>query len=299
MHRRTLMSAIMASPILCRQAWADRPMAVVATFSILADMARQVGGPAVSVISLVPPDADTHVYEPKPSDLRALKEAKMVVMNGLGLDTWMERLLGAAGYAGPVVIATDGVSARKMREPDHGGTEETDPHAWQDPRNGIIYASNIAEGLAKANPAHAADFRVRAEEFGRRIAETDTWIEQQFAPIPLSKRKILTSHDAFGYFGARYQIEFHGVEGISSESESSAAEIAALVKLVRKEGIKAVFVENMTNSRLAKTVARESGAILGPTVYSDALSPPGGPADTYLKMLRYNAPLFAGAMRAN
>jgi zinc/manganese transport system substrate-binding protein len=299
MHRRTLISAVIASPLLVERAWAARPVPVVATFSILADMVRQVGGPAVSVVSLVPPDADTHVYEPKPSDLRAVKAAKMVVMNGLGLDAWMERLLGAAGYSGPVVIATDGVTARKMRDHDHGGAEETDPHAWQDPRNGIIYARNVGEGLAKADPADAAAVRALAEDYARRIAETDSWIEQQFAPIPLSRRKILTSHDAFGYFGARYQIEFHGVEGISTESEPSAAEIAALVGLIRKEGIKAVFVENMTNPRLAQTVARESGAVLGPTVYSDALSPPGGPADTYLKMLRHNTPLFARAMQAN
>ncbi|CAH2600771.1 Metal ABC transporter substrate-binding protein [Rhodovastum atsumiense] len=297
MYRRrmlfTLAGAAIAGPI----ARAEQTVPVVASFSILADMVRQIGGSAVSVRSLVPPDGDAHTYEPRPSDLQAVHSARLVVINGLAFEGWMQRLLPASGYQGPVVTTTEGVTSRTMRE--ESGQVATDPHAWQDPRNGVIYARNIGEGLAKAVPDHAAAFRAAAADYARRIAETDAWIEKQIAAVPPGKRRILTSHDAFGYFGARYGIEFHGIEGISTESEPSAASIAALVKLIHEEGIKAVFVENMTSPRIARTVARESGAVLGPAVYSDALSQPGGPADTYLKMFRHNVPLFVKAMMAN
>ena len=269
-----------------------QPLRVVATISILADMAREIGGSAVAVTSLVPTDGDAHTYQPRPSDLRSLRAAGLVVMNGLGMESWMERLLQAAGATPPVVIASAGVIPRMA-------AVGPDPHAWQDPANGVLYARNIAAGLVRADPARADFFRARARDYTGQIEQTASWIEQQLAEIPISKRKILTSHDAFFYFGARYDIEFHGIEGIDTEFEPSAGQIAALVKLIRVEGIKAVFVENMTSPRLARMIARETGAVLGPPVYSDALSPPGGPAPTYLKMFRHNVKLFAASMRAN
>ncbi len=269
---------------------------VVASFSILADMVRQIGGDSVAVTSLVPVDGDAHEYQPKPSDLRALKAAKLVVLNGLGLEGWIERLIQSSGYTGPVIVASAGVTARRL---DAHGTAQTDPHAWQDLTNGAIYTRNIADGLIAADPADATMLRARADDYIGRIGQADAWTKAAIESIPAASRRILTSHDAFGYFGARYGVEFRGVQGIDTTAEPSAREIAALVRQIRADDIRAVFVENMTNPKLAQAVARETGAVVGPAVYSDALSPPGGPADTYLGMFRHNVPLFVHAMRAN
>lgn len=289
MRRRALL--LSAPSLAVAPARAAPALPVVASFSILADMAREVGGPAAAVRSLVPADGDPHVYEPRPSDLLAIRGAALVVTNGLGLEGWLDRLLPASGTRARVVVAASGVTPRQLGE-------GLDPHAWQDPRNGILYVRAIAEGLAGVAPGEAAAIRARAEDYARRIAELDAWIAAQVATIPPERRRILTSHDAFYYFGARYGIEFIGVQGLDTEAEPSAAAIAALVRQVRALGIRAVFVETMTSPRLARTVARESGAVLGGEVYSDALSPPGGPADTYLTMFRHNVTLFVQAMRA-
>lgn len=287
MHRRALLVSL---PALLAAAPAG-PLPVVASFSILADIVREVGGAAVSVRALVGPDADVHAFEPRPSDLMALRGAGLVVVNGLGLEGWLERLLPAAGGAAPVVVAASAVTPRRL---DDG----VDPHAWQDPRNGMLYARAIAAGLAGVLPAQAGTILARAEDYARRIAETDAWIGQQVASVPPGQRRILTSHEAFSYYGARYGIAFIGVQGIDTEAEPSAAAIAVLLRQIRALGIRAVFVENMTSPRLARMVAADSGAVLGGTVYSDALSPPGRPADTYLRMLRHNTTLFVQAMRA-
>jgi len=289
MRRRALLLVVPA--LVAARPGSASPLPVVASFSILADMTREVGGPAVGVRSLVPADGDVHVYEPRPSDLLAIRGAALVVTNGLGLEGWLDRLLAASGTPAPVVVAAAGVTPRRLGA-------GVDPHAWQDPRNGMIYARAIAEGLARVMPGQAAEIRARAEDYAGRIAAMDAWIAQQVATVPPARRRILTSHDAFFYFGARYGIEFIGVQGIDTESEPSAAAMAALVRQIRAEGIKAVFVENMTSPRLARMVARESGAVLGPVVYSDALSPPGGPADTYLRMFHHNVTQFVQAMRA-
>lgn len=295
MLRRSLLIAASLSFVAPALAAAP-PLPVVASFSILADMVRQIGGDAVSVTSLVPVDGDAHEYQPKPSDLRAIKGAKLVVLNGFGLEGWIDRLVQSAGYAGPVVIATKGITPRRMEEK---GAPVTDPHAWQDPRNGTIYARNIADGLAAADPANAAMFRSRADAYIRDIEQTDAWVVAQIAGVPAARRKILTSHDAFGYFGARYGVEFRGVQGVNTESEPSAKDIATLIKLIRAEKIRAVFVENMTSPKLAQSVARETGAVVGPVVYSDALSKASGPAPTYLGIFRHNVPLFVKGMQAN
>lgn len=293
MRRRDLILAVTAAPLVAR---AEQPLAVVASFSVLGDMVRQVGGDTVAVRTLVPPDGDAHTYQPRPSDLLAIRSARVVVLNGLGIDKWMDRLLASAGGNAVRVTATAAVAVRHMSE---DGKTIVDPHAWQDPRNGVLYARAIAGGLAKADPDRASLFRDRGESFVRSIDETDAWIVSTLAPVPPEKRKIITSHDAFGYFGARYGITFHGVEGISTEAEPSAQSLARLAAQIRREHIRAVFVENMTDPRIARALAREADAVVGGTVYSDALSPPGGPADTYLKMFRHNVPLFAAAMAQN
>lgn len=299
MRRRTLLAGLAASPaalstVLAPRARAAAPLPVVATFSILADMVRQIGGAAVSVAGLVPPDGDPHVYQPKPADLRAIMQARVLVENGLGLEGWMHRLGSAGGFTGVHVIAASAVTPRSMTEDGHVAI---DPHAWQDPRNGVLYARAIADGLVQAAPADEAACRAAAARFIAEIEATDAWIAQQFAPIPAAQRRVITTHDAFGYYGARYGIELLAAEGLSTDAEPSAHAIAALIAQIRRENIHAVFLENMTDPRLARMLARETGAVLGGTVYSDALSPPGGPAATYIAMLRHNTTLFVQAMR--
>jgi zinc/manganese transport system substrate-binding protein len=292
MRRRSFIAALGLTPLAARAAGKLR---VVASFSILADLTRQIGGEVVSVEALVGPDGDVHVYDPRPKDLRTLMAAGLLVRNGLGLEGWMDRLTDAAGYKGKVVVAAAQVTPRTMK--DDGGAIATDPHAWQDPRNALLYVQAIADGLVSVDPANAALYRDGAAHASARVAQADGWIAAKLAPIPAGQRRIITTHDAFGYYGARYGVEFLSAEGISTEFEPSAKAIAALVGQIRREKVRAVFIENMTSPRMAQMLARETGAILGGTVYSDALSAPGGPAPTYLDMLRHNTTLFAAAMQ--
>ena len=257
-------------------------------------MTTQIGGSAVAVNTLVGPNGDAHTYQPKPGDLRALMGAKLLVTNGLGLEGWLDRLTGAVAFKGVTVVAAGQVKPRTMTE--DGGAVATDPHAWQDPRNAVLYAEAIGAGLSTADPSRADAFRAAVQSYTTRITAMDDWIEAQFATIPPDRRRIITTHDAFGYYGARYGIEFLAPEGISTEFEPSAKAIAALVAQIRREKIHAVFIENMTSPRMAQMLAQETGAVLGGTVYSDALSRKGGPATTYLDMLRHNTTLFVGAM---
>lgn len=295
MHRRLLLSLPLLAVARASKAAAPPVLRVVATFSILGDMAATVGGPRVAVRTLVGPDQDVHIYEPRPRDLTDLLAAQVMVRNGLGLEGWMARLTGAAGFHGRIVTAAGRVTPRTMRE--GGGAIATDPHAWQDPRNAVLYVQAIADGLTAADPDHAADYAAAAQRYAAAIRQEDARIADVFAAIPAERRRILTTHDAFGYFGARYGIEFLAAEGISTDAEPSARSIAALVAQIRREKVHAVFIENMTSDRIARMLARETGAVLGGTVYSDALSPPDGPAPTYLAMLRHNTRLFAAAMR--
>ncbi len=295
-QRRSLMAGLVLAPVASAGAvHAAEAVRVVASFSILGDMVRQVGGALSSVEALVGPNGDVHVYEPRPRDLKTLLAAGVLVRNGLGLEGWMDRLTQAAGFKGQVVVAASAVVPRTMRE--DGAALTTDPHAWQDPRNGVLYVKAIAEGLASADKANAAVYRASGGRYAASIQQLDGWIEAAFAPVPAQQRRIITTHDAFGYYGARYGIEFLSAEGISTEFEPSAKSIAALVAQIKREKVRAVFIENMTDPRMAQMLARETGAVLGGTVYSDALSQPGGPATTYLDMLRYNTGLFAAAMR--
>ena len=293
MHRRHFLATLAAlAPAI---ASADAALPVLATFSILGDITRQVGGSAVAVKTLVGPDGDTHTYQPTPADLRTLMQALVLVTNGLGLEGWLQRLTGAARFTGMTIVAGEHVTPRTMIE--DGGAMATDPHAWQDPRNGVLYTAAIGKGLAAADPANAVSYATAAQTYARQIGDMDTWIEAHLAPVPPEHRRIITTHDAFGYYGARYGIEFLAPEGINTEFEPSAKAIAALVAQIRREKITAVVIENMTSPRMAQMIASETGATLGGTVYSDALSPPDGPAATYLSMLRHNTTLFAAALR--
>jgi zinc/manganese transport system substrate-binding protein len=283
------------SPLLLRPA-RGRPSDIgsVASFTILADMVRRVGGGLVDVTSLVPPDGDPHVYEPTAADSRAVTTATLLVENGLGLEGWMTRLGEASNFRGVRVVASDGVTPRMMRE---GDVTSLDPHAWQNPRNGVIYVRNIARGLTEADRTHAETWLGNAAAFIADIERTDAWIAQQFAPIPAAARRIITTHDAFGYYGERYGVSFIAPEGISTDAEPSAKGIAALVQQIKRERVRMVFLENMTDSRITRMLAQETGATVSGPLYSDALSKPGGPAPDYLTMLRYNTGWFVRAMQ--
>lgn len=292
MKRRTLLVLL---PVAAA-ARAQAPLDVVASFTILADMTREIGGDALRVTSLVGPDGDAHSFSPRPSDMRSIAAARVLVRNGLGFEPWLDRVLRTSGFKGTDVVAAAAVQPRRLTD-SHGHSHGAgrDPHAWQDPRNALLYVRAIADGLARADAPRADLYRQRADAYATRIRETDAWIEALFAPVPREKRRIITSHDAFGYFGARYGIEFHAAQGVTTEGEPSAQAIAALARQIRRDKIRVVFVENMTNPAIIETLAREAGAVVGGRVFSDALSPPDGPAASYIAMLRHNATLFARA----
>jgi zinc/manganese transport system substrate-binding protein len=287
------------------------PKRVVATFSILGDVVGQVGGDKVKVETLVKADQDAHGFEPRPSDVRALAQADLIVSNGLGFETWLSKAVKASGAKAPVIVASKGVKTIETKEDDHDhkhghkhdhdhdhhdhGPE--DPHAWQNAQNVKIYAANIADALAKRDPANAAHYRQRAAAYAKELDTLDGEVKWAFASIPKARRVVVTNHDAFAYFGTAYGVTFHSPIGVSTEAEPSAADVAALIRQIRKERITAVFVENMDDPRLIEQIARETGAKVGPRVYSDALSPAGGPASTYIDLMRHNAKAFAAAMK--
>jgi zinc/manganese transport system substrate-binding protein len=281
------------------------PKKVVATFSILGDITAQIGGDAVTVEVLVKADEDAHGFEPKPSDVRLLTSADLIVANGLGFEPWLAKAVKASGAKAPVVVASKGVKALKSEAHDdkHGHKHDhhdhgpDDPHAWQNALNVKIYATNIAEALAKRDPANAAQYRARAAAYHAELDKLDGEIKWAFAPIPKGRRVAVTNHDAFAYFGKAYGVTFHSPIGVSTEAEPSAADVATLIKQIRADRITAVFVENMDDPRLIDQIARETGAKVGPRLYSDALSGPTGPASTYLAMMRHNAKAFAAAMK--
>lgn len=268
----------------------------VASFTILADMVARVGGERVAVTSIVGPNADTHVYQPAPTDARRLAGADIFVVNGLRFEGWIERFVEATGYRGLVVVASEGIATRTTREQ---GETVVDPHAWQDLGNGLVYVANIAAGLCAADPQGCATYEANAAVYGDEIRALDAAIRADFAAIPQARRRVITSHDAFGYFARAYGIAFLAPEGVSTESEASAADVARLVDQIRREQVTALFVETMRDPRLVQQIAAETGLSPGGALYPDALSGKDGPAPTYLDMMRYNAALLVEAMRGD
>lgn len=285
-------------------ALAAEPVKVVASFSVLGDLAAEVGGDHVTVTTLVGPNGDAHAFEPSPKDAKALGSADVLVENGLGLEHWLERLVSVSGFKGKAVIASEGVTPREW----HGDADEAgelqkdshghavDPHAWQDAANGIIYVNNIVAGLSAADPANAADYKANGEKLIGELKTIDARLKQEFAALPEARRKVVTTHDAFGYFGAAYGVAFIAPEGISTESEVSASQIASVIKQIRDEHIQAIFVENITDPRLLNQIAQETGVKIGGELFSDALSPADGPAPTYVKMFENNETQLLSAM---
>ncbi|MGC2220915.1 MAG: metal ABC transporter substrate-binding protein [Methylocella sp.] len=275
------------------KAQAREKLPVVATFSILADFVRNVGGDRIEVAALVGPDGDTHVYQPKPADAEKLAAARLIVVNGLGLEGWIDRLIKASGAKAPVIVATKGINPQHMRE---GGRVGLDPHAWQSIANAKIYVANIRDGLIAADPGGEAVYRANAENYLAKLDALEKEVKAEIAKIPPKHREIITTHDAFGYFGAVYGFRFIAPEGVSTEAEASARDVAKIIRQIRAQKIPAVFLENVTDPRLVQSIATESGAKVGGTLYSDALSPPDGPASTYIDMMRNNVKELSAAL---
>jgi zinc/manganese transport system substrate-binding protein len=300
MQRRALLALSLATPFLGRAARAQSqaaPLPVVASFSILGDMVKQVGGDRVAVRTIAGPDVDAHSFQPRPSDAEAVRQARLVVRNGLGFDTWLDRLVRSAGYRGPVATASQGITPRPMQEAGHGHSHAQDPHAWQDLRNGQAYIRTITAALAEADAAGAETYRANADAYLARLTGLDSWVRAQVETVPRPRRRVVTSHDAFGYFAAAYGVEFLAPQGISTESEPSAAEVARLIRLLKQQNITAVFLENMANPATLQRLATEAGITVKGRLFSDALSAPGGSAPTYEAMFQHNVGLLVPAMK--
>ena len=287
-----LLLAAMAAPAAAQ----DR-LKVVATFSILADLVKNVGGDRVAVTALVGPNGDAHVYQPSPGDAKMLADARLVFANGLGFEGWINRLVKASGTKAPTIVATKGVKPRKS-EDDHGHGE-ADPHAWQSVANAKLYVANIRDALSLTDPAGKGSYEANAAAYLARLDALDAEVKAAIDKIPADRRRIITSHDAFGYFAAAYGVAFIAPQGVSTEAEVSAKDVARIITQIRKQKIPAVFLENVTDERLLRRIGAESGARIGGTLYSDALSEPGGPADTYVKMFRHNVPAMVAAIQKN
>lgn len=259
-------------------------LAVVTSFSILADITRQIGGEHVEIADMVGPDADAHTYEPTPDDAKALLKARLVIRNGLGFEPWLDRLVASTGTQATLVTASRGVIPRSLEE---DGETVPDPHAWHNLANIELYVSNITKALVTADPPHQADYARNSQAYLKRIHALLAEAKAKLGSLPAGNRKIVTSHDAFGYLGQAYGIDFMAPQGLSTEREPSAAEVAALITQIRNARVKAVFMENIKDARLLKQIADESGARIGGTLYSDALAAQG-PASTFTGLFEYN-----------
>ena len=272
---------------------------VMASFSILADLVRVVGGERVAVTTLVGPDEDAHVFEPKPLDAKNMLQTRLLVVNGLGFEPWAQKLVKAAGFTGQTLVASQGITARTLHPGKDHTLLETDPHAWQDPGNVALYVRNIATALGKLDSAGAPIYQANSDVYVKELRLFDAWAKAQFAALPADKRKVITSHDAFGYFAAHYQLRFLAPQGVSTEAEPSAKEVAQLIQQIQREKIRAVFVENMSNPKLLAQLAKDAGVTMGPSLYADALSGPDKPVSTYLKMMRFNVTQLVAGMAKN
>jgi zinc/manganese transport system substrate-binding protein len=287
-------SALLALLLWYAPAVAQEKLKVVATFSILADFVKNVGGERVAVSALVGPNGDAHVYQPTPGDAKTLGDAKVVVTNGLGFEGWINRLVKASGTKAPMIVATKGIKPRKA-EDDHGHGD-ADPHAWQSVANAKRYVENIRDALIAADPAAKDVYEANAAAYAAKLDALDAEVKAAIEKIPADRRRIITTHDAFGYFAAAYGVTFIAPQGVSTEAEVSARDVARIITQIRKQKIPAVFLENVTDKRLLERIGAESGARIGGTLYSDALTDEKGAAPTYLDMMRHNVKQLAAAL---
>lgn len=290
-HLRQLLAAcaLLALPQVASAQAAPPPLRVVATFSVLADMVREVGGPAVEVASLVGPNADAHMFAPTPADARRVASAELVVVSGLHYEGWIERLIRASGYTGPVLVASEGITPRRVGR-------EIDPHAWQSLAHAKRYVENIRAALVVAAPTRRAEIDTRAAAYLKRITALEQDTLARIGTLPAQQRRVITAHDAFGYFAAAYGVEFVSPRGWSTDSEPSADAVARIVRQARAQQVGALLLENISDPRLIERIAREAGVGVGGALYSDALSPPGTAADTYLRMFAHNVRTIVEAL---
>jgi len=310
-NRRALVAGLAAGLALAAApfaAFAQEKLPVVASFSVLADFVKQVGGDRVGVTTLVGPDGDAHVYSPTPADAKALAAAKLVVVNGLHFEGWLPRLVKSSGTKAPLAAATKGITPLEADDDheDHGKAGHghahahghDDPHAWQSIANAKVYVANIRDALSAADPAGKAAYEANAAAYLAQLDALEGEVKAAVARIPAERRKAITTHDAFGYFVKAYGIDFIAPQGVSTEAEASAKDVARIIRQVKTQKIPAVFLENVTNPRLVEQIARESGAKVGGKLYSDALSDAGGPAGTYIRMMKHNISEIEKALAA-
>lgn len=282
-----------------------QPLKVVVSFSILADLTQRVGAERVEVHALVGRNADAHVYQPTPADAKTIAQAGLVIVNGFGFEGWIDRLVQSSGYHGKVLTATAGVKTLKRphlqrhvgaSQDAHEHDGEIDPHAWQDLTNALRYVDNIARALGDADPAGRELYQTNAAKYKQEIGALDEQVRKSFDSIAKERRKVVTAHDAFGYFSRAYGIAFISPVGINTDAEPSAADVGRIIQQIRRERIPAVFMESISDPRLLERIRQESGARIGGTLYSDSLSSPDGPAATYLELMRHNARTLAAAL---
>ncbi|MBA7468707.1 MAG: metal ABC transporter substrate-binding protein [Bradyrhizobium icense] len=267
----------------------SEPLKVVATFSILGDLVRNVGGKAVEVTTLVGPDSDAHVYSPTPLDAKKIADARLIVVNGLGFEGWLPRLVQSSGSKATIVTASNGITPLRL------GTD-ADPHAWQSVNNAKIYVANISAALAAADPSAADQLMANTQAYLARLDALDREVRDAVAKLPPARRKVISTHNAFGYFAAAYGIEFIAPLGVSTESEPSARDLARIITQIKQAKIPAVFLENITDPRLMQRISAETGARVGGTLYSDGLTGEKGDAPTYIDMVRHNIKALTRAL---
>lgn len=303
-RRRFGVGLIAAGTLAALPVGAQQKPKVVASFTIIADLVAEVGGERIALATLVAADKDAHTYQPTAGDSRTLAGAQIFVTNGLGFEPWADRLAKAAPFRGRPIVATSSVPrdqqlADQHHGHSHGAGAGVDPHMWQDVALVRRYVAAIAQGLAEADAAGAETYRQRAEAYDRRLAELDAWVRQSIAAVPQAKRRVITGHDAFRYFARAYGVTFRAPQGLSTAQEASARDVATLIQQIRREGIRAIFIENMSSPKLIEQIAREAGGVVGPALHVDALSAPGGPADSYEKMFRHNVAALVAGMAKN
>ena len=265
------------------------PLKVVASFSILGDLVRNVGGNSIEVTTLVGPDSDAHVYSPTPADAKKIADAKLIIVNGLGFEGWLPRLVQSSGGKAKIVTTTDGIAPLRLGN-------DADPHAWQSVGNAKVYVANIRTALSAADPANAERYRTNAEAYLAKLDALEREVRDAVAKLPPARRKVISTHNAFGYFAAAYGIEFIAPLGVSTESEPSARDLAKIITQVKQAKIPAVFLENVTDPRLMQRISAETGARVGGTLYSDGLTGEKGDAPTYIDMVRHNIKALTRAL---
>ena len=297
-RRQALAATALAALLAASPARAQQRLNVIASFSILGDFVKNVGGDGVEVATLVGPNGNAHVYAPSPGDAKKVADAKLVFVNGLGFVGWLERLVMASGTKAPIVVATKGIKPLERagghdHDHDHG---RADPHAWQSVANAKIYVANIRDALIAADPAGKDSYIANAAAYLAKLDALEREVREVIAKIPADRRRVITSHSAFGYFQDAYGVSFTAPQGVSTEAEASAKDVAAIIAQIKKQKAAAVFLENVTDPRLVEQIARETGAKVGGTLYSDALTDDKGDATTYIDLIRHNLRQLASAL---